>query len=458
MGSLLKAIRNRVGARNGFVHSVGMLAGGTAFAQALAVLALPILTRLYTPAEFSVLAVYVSLLAILSVSACLRMEIAIPMPERDEDAASLLALALCSSAGVALLAGVAVMLFPEWISTRLGVPTIEPYLWMVPLGIWIASTYAAVQYWSTRKKKFPRIALTRMTQALGGAGTQIGAGLAGMGPFGLLFGHMISGGLGVFGLARDAWREDRGALRSVRLQSMRHMLLQYSRFPKYSTVEALANTAGSQLPVILIAAFAIGPEAGYLMLASRVMAAPMGLIGGAVAQVYLSRAPEDLRLGRLAETTTRIFGGLVKTGVGPLLFAGIVAAPVFSLVFGTEWGRAGDLVAWLVPWLVLQLLASPVSMVMHVRMQQASMLLLTTFGLTLRVGTILLAAHFIRSHIVESYALAAAAYYLILLVVFYRMSGCRMQSVLQELGRSLVFPAAWVALGVVVRLGILKWT
>lgn len=450
----MQAIRAKLGARHGFVHSVGTLAGAAALAQGLAVLVLPALTRLYTPAEFNVLAVYASLLAILAVVACLRLEIAIPLPRQDEEAASLLMLALCSSVGFALAAALAVLFFPSWIAGRLGVPALEPYLWMVPLGAWVASSYVAIQYWATRKKKFLHIARTRMVQALGGVGTQAGAGWLGAGPFGLLLGHMISGGAGLFGLGREAWIEDRAALRSVTRRSMLEALRRYSRFPKYSALEALANTAGSQLPVIIIAALAIGPEAGYLMLATRVMAAPLTLIGSSVAQVYLSRAAEEMRRGTLPLFTTRIFDGLVKTGVGPLLFAGIVAPPVFALVFGHEWRRAGDLVAWMTPWSVLQFLSSPVSMVMHVRMRQGSMLVLTLFGLALRVGAILLAARLMPGYIVESYVVSAAVYYFLTSVVFYKLSGCGLGSLLRDTGRSFGIPVAWAVLGLVLRLSM----
>ncbi len=448
----LRAIRAKVGARQGFVHSVGTLAGGTAFAQGLAVLVLPILTRLYTPAEFSILAVYASLLAILAVAACLRLEIAIPLPERDEEAASLLALALCTSLGFALAVALAVAIFPGWIVARLGVPAFKAYLWMVPLGVWVASSYAAVQYWSTRKKKFPRIARTRMVQALGGVGTQAGAGWLGAGPFGLLLGHMISGGAGLFGLARDAWREDRAALRSVTADSMSGALRRYSRFPKYSALEALANTAGSQLPVIVIAALAMGPEAGYLMLATRVMAAPMTLIGGAVAQVYLSRAGEELRKGTLAPFTVRVLGGLAKTGVGPLLFAGVVAPPVFAIVFGPEWRRAGELVSWMTPWFVLQFLSSPVSMVMHVTNRQRAMLAVTIGGFLIRLGAMWLAYAFAKAEFAELYACSGALFYLLCCVVFYRAAQVDLKSWFNGFLRAAMPIAAWAIAGFMVRI------
>ena len=47
-----------------FGRGVAVLAGGTAFGQALAIIASPILTRLYGPEDFGVLAVYTSIIGI----------------------------------------------------------------------------------------------------------------------------------------------------------------------------------------------------------------------------------------------------------------------------------------------------------------------------------------------------------------------------------------------------------
>src|SRR5690606_42020419 len=52
---------------NSFARGVSVLVGGTAGAQMILVLAAPLLTRLYSPEDFGVLAVYVGLLAIAAV-------------------------------------------------------------------------------------------------------------------------------------------------------------------------------------------------------------------------------------------------------------------------------------------------------------------------------------------------------------------------------------------------------
>jgi len=408
----IKAAINRVLPQQSFVRHVSVLAGGTAMAQAIGVLALPLITRLYTPADFSVLAVYSSILAIVAGVACLRLDIAVPLPARDEDAANLLAVALACCTMAAGLAAVAIWVAAEQIVKAVGQPGLQPYLWMIPLGIWLTGAYSAVQFWATRKKRFAAIAKTRVAQTASSAMAQMGFGMWGaLGPFGLLLGQLLSSGAGVFGLGRTAWRKDRQALRQVAWADMCRVFRAHDRFPKYSTFESFANNGAIELPVIIIAAVALGPEAGYLFLAMKAMAIPLSLIGGAVSQVYLSRAPDELRAGQLAPFTLKAIAGLARAGTGPLLFAGLAAPAVFPWVFGAEWQRAGEMVAWMTPWFILQFLSSPVSMSLHVTGNQRIALILQVFGLVVRVGATGFAALFASAHVFEFYAASGVVFY-----------------------------------------------
>lgn len=421
---MLKSIRSRLTrvATNGFVRNVGVLVGGTAFAQALTLLILPFLTRIYSPDDFAVLAVYASILGIFAGVACFRLEIAIPIPENDEEAANLLVLALTISSFVAALLGVVVWVYPDDLVGLTGQPRLAPYLWLVPLGVWLGGAYAALQYWAIRHKQFGLIARTRLSQASSGAAIQISCGWAGFTPIGLLLGQLINSGAGVIRLAADTWRQHRKTLASVQPGTMLKTLRRYDRFPKYSTPEALANGANLELPVLIIAALAAGPEAGFLLLATRVMAAPMGLVGGAISQVYLSRAPEERRQGRLSSFTFNILNGLIQAGVGPLLFIGIIAPVAFPIVFGREWSRAGEIVSWMTPWFILQFLASPVSMVLHITEKQKAALLLQLIGLIVRVGLVISTAYIAKEYIVEAYAISGLVFYLTYFLVVLRIA------------------------------------
>lgn len=443
-------IKFQVLSRLGFLRAVGVLVGGTAVAQLIAVLALPIITRLYSPADFSVLAVYSAILGIISVVACLRLEIAIPMPENHEDAANLLVLSMCSCTGIAALTAFSVWLFPAHIVGILNQPELEPFLWLLPIGVWVSSAYAAVQLWTTRKKKFVRIAKTRITQSTGGAIVKLGFGwLAAFGPFGLLLGQVVSSGAGFFTLGIAALKDDGVVLRSISFASMRKVFKLYDRFPKYSTFEAFSNAAAVQIPIIIIAAKAVGPDAGHLLLATSAMAVPIGLIGGAVSQVYLSRAPDEMRAGRLAVFTSKIIGGLAKSGVGPLIFIGIISPAIFQLIFGKEWQRAGELVAWMTPWFIAQFLSSPISMTLHVTGNQRTALKLQIFGLVLRVGTVICTGLLAHKYIVEAYAISGLVFYAIYFIVVVRFAGIKFKNLMDGSGPAFKLITFWIVLGTI---------
>jgi len=409
--------------QNSFSRSVGILIGGTAFAQLLMIIVLPLLTRIYGPNDFSILAVYTALVTILSVAAGLRFDIAIPLPDNDEEAINILALALFFSSIVTILIAIPITLFPNIISEALKQPGIEPYLFLVPVGIFITSSYNALQFWATRKKKFLLISKTRMSQAIFGIATQLSLGVMGLIPLGLILGQLVTSGAGLVGLTREVVNDKTQILKRINVASMILNFKTYSRFPKYSSFEALTNSAGIQLPLIAIAALAVGAEAGFLMLAMRVMQAPLGLIGSAASQVYLSRAAEEDRQGTLGEFTEKTLIGLIKIGIIPLVLACFTAPAAFAILFGDEWRRAGSLVSWMTPWLIIQLLASPISMVMHVKGRQLAMLVLTTIGLLARLGAVIMAAMWAPGFLSETYAIASAGFYAICLTLFCATAG-----------------------------------
>ena len=89
-----------------FATDVLKLVTGTTFAQIIAVLASPLLTRLYGPEAFGFLALSTSIItSIIRVVACMRYELAIMLPKTDEEAANLLGLCLLC---VAVISGLTV--------------------------------------------------------------------------------------------------------------------------------------------------------------------------------------------------------------------------------------------------------------------------------------------------------------------------------------------------------------
>lgn len=400
-----------------FVRQVSTLVGGTAIGQLITILALPFMTRLYGPESFSVLAVYVSTLSLLTVVACLRLEIAIPLPKSDRIAAALCVLAIGSVLFFTVLSVLAVALAPS-IFNSLTDNKISQFLWLIPMGVFAVGMYNALQYWSTRNKKFGLISKTRITQSLTGTTIKLGAGYLFSGwTAGLVFGQLTAQGAGFISLGRSLIKYDWKIFKSLKKSHLWFALRRYKNFPKYSTWEAFANTGGIQIPVILIAYYAAGAEAGFLMIAIQLLSAPMNLIGNAVAQVYLAEGAERYYKGELKQFTHKTILSLAKLAAFPLLFAAVVSPFLMPYLLGSQWERTGILISWMAPWFFMQFITSPVSMALHITNNQKTAFVLQVFGLLIRVGAVTAAGMLATDQIGEVYAVSGLVFYTVYLVV-----------------------------------------
>ena len=80
---------NKLKFKSKFSLNIMTLMLGTTVAQAIPIIISPILTRIYSPEEFGLLILFMSIVSILSVIVSLRYERAIIQPLDDEDAISL---------------------------------------------------------------------------------------------------------------------------------------------------------------------------------------------------------------------------------------------------------------------------------------------------------------------------------------------------------------------------------
>lgn len=399
----------------GFARQVAVLTSGTLLGRALAVLAMPFLTRIYAPADFSVLATYAAILGILGVVACFRFEIAIPMPEAKAEAAALLIASLAGTVFISGLAALIITFAAEPIMALLPTVTSPVILWLIPLGVLMVGSYGAFQYWSTRTRQFTDIARTRVSQAAIGVGTMLALGWIGVGATGLVLGHMLMAGAGAIGLAIWAYRRTPEMFAGIDLHRVWTAARAYRRFPLWSMPEALANVAGLQIPILIIAAAAPEGEAGYLMVAMQVMLLPMGLIGTSIGQVYLSRAPDEHREGRLGTFTLSIIKRLALIGGLPIAIVGLTAPWTFPFVFGVDWARSGEIAAMMVPWIILQFVAAPVSISLHVLRMPVRALAVQASGLLARISGLLVALSY-GSFYIEAMVLSSIIFYIVMLM------------------------------------------
>lgn len=392
------------------------------------ILAAPVLTRLYTPEDFGLLAIFTALLALLTVVASGRYELAIPLPESDQDAANITLIALGIVIGITAVSLVVFLTWPYEIANIMNAPELASYLWLIPLGVFFVGSYQVFNKWAVRSKRFGSIAKTRLYQSIGTLAVQLGGFK--FGSPALLFGHAAGQGIGGAGLGIPAFK--RSEFKSCTLQDMWQQAKRYRAFPIYSTWTGLFNTASLQLAPILFVVLFGTTVAGLYALTLRILAMPGSLIGNAVGSVFLSEAPAAKRNGTLPALVARLHSRLAMAGAMPLAVLLFFGPDLFAFVFGEQWRQAGVYAQWMAPWIYLQFQWSPLSMLASVLELQKQALVSQILTFLARFGSLLIVhyAGFSASHAVLAFALVSAGTYGIRMLWFIRKADVSILSVL----------------------------
>ena len=125
----------------------------------------PFLTRMYAPDAFGIFSVYAAWCLIIGAGATGRYELAIMLPEEDEEAINLAFL----SALIALIVSAAclacILLSGPVLHKFFGMGHIPVWLYLVPMTAAIASLRTAATYWLNRRREFRVIAANRVGQS-----------------------------------------------------------------------------------------------------------------------------------------------------------------------------------------------------------------------------------------------------------------------------------------------------
>ncbi len=387
-------LKNRMAPPGSFRINVLTLMTGTALGQVLMLAVSPVLTRLFTPAAFGAFGVYLSLASILGAVSTLRFDQALMLPKDTETAAALFWASLASSCLVAGLTLVGSLAFYGPILSALKVRELSGWILLLPVSILLYGAYQALNSWSARQKKFARASVSQVARSFTMASFQVGAGLAKMGPVGLIGGVLAGDGVAALVLARQVRRHDGGVLgRTGTWPRIREAARRYRDFPLYSSPQNLLNAISQNIPVLLLAKF-FGPAvAGFYVLGVRSIQIPMNFILTSLRQVFFQKASETYNQGgdtfALFRRTTLGLLGLVAL---PALAVMLFGPGLFAFVLGREWAVAGEYARWLVSWLALMFANVPAVLFAQIYRRQKSVLMIDIGLLIFRIAAIVAGA------------------------------------------------------------------
>lgn len=341
--SIIQPIK-RIFKQDGFSGNVARLMTGNITAQAISLLAIPVITRLFSPENYGIFSLYASLAIMFSVFSSLSYVSALLLPKDDDDACNIFGLCILVVFGMSLLVLTGIFFFNKNICHLLNAPQMELYLWLLPLSIFFDGIYLSFNYWSLRKKRFTQLSISRVLESLSDRTLALCAGFFGyVSAFVLIISRLLGVLLSILTLGFSVWREDRGSIKaSLSKDRIFFHAKRYRKFPLISNWSILLNNVSRQIPIIMLAIFFTPKIVGLYALSTRVLAMPMSLLGDAIFRVFFQKIAEIKNQGgKLTDLSLELLHHLICLSIIPLIFLAIIGKEVFSLVFGSSWELAG---------------------------------------------------------------------------------------------------------------------
>jgi O-antigen/teichoic acid export membrane protein len=356
--------------------SIGTLLAGTGFAQVLTIATLPVLTRLYSPESFGVLAFFGAGAMLAGLVVTGRYELAIPIVPEDEEARGLLRLATRIGLVASVVLGVvAVAAFRDAPSE-----TVRSLPW-VAASLVLTSSYQPLSFWFTRRSRFRAVSVTRVLQSGGTALAQIAAGAMGfVSGQTLVLGAIVGQLLATFGLEISARRETplRDRILGRAGESAATLAHRHRGFPQFTALAGFLQMGAEQAPLLVIPLVFGAALAGTYALPARLLAAAVSLLAGSAAQAFYPEAARRYRDGTLASACHELQRTLLRWATVPIVVGAVVAPEAAALAFGPEWSDSGRWFRRLVPWFLASLAFGPLAQVWLVMNRQREALWLHT--------------------------------------------------------------------------------
>jgi O-antigen/teichoic acid export membrane protein len=345
-----RSVRSRTEAVAGvfgpFARKVMSLSTLTAAGQVSFLLALPFLSRLYTPSDFGLFTIYLSIVNLGGPIIGLKFESALYASRSREEAGTTLALSLLTTTMTSGVAAIALFFFANRLTDLPG-PVAQSLAWMLPIGLVLSGMWSVSSAWAIRSEAVSTLGAARFAQPAAMTAMQLGAGVTH--PFGglaLIAAHLVSHlGYTTFIFARTlTWRDLRG-LRPTNWETvLRHAIAQ-RHFPFFLLPAQISYLGVSNLPPLLLSSLYGAEIAGHCGIAYRLVAAPLAIASlplGAVFTSVVSRTPELTVVVPLAR---KVFLANLLLVAAPTLLLGAAAPAIAPAVLGSNWAVTGQVIA-----------------------------------------------------------------------------------------------------------------
>lgn len=411
------------GFKSEFSRNVIVLMTGTTIAQAIPIAITPILTRMYTPEDFGVFALFLAITAITGAIANGHYEQAILLPDEDNDAISIVILSLFVAFFLSVFLFLLVLLFKESFASMLGNKNLANLLYLVPLSTLLMGINNSLNFYNNRKKKYKNISKSLIGRSFSLGFFQLLFGFFSIGSLGLVFGQVLSFFSGNLVLYKTMKEDSSGF--QFKKEEIKKQAVIFKKFPIFSLPSIFVNSISLNITNFLITTFFSVGTLGFFSLSQQIIGIPARLIGGGFSQVYFQQASQALKnTGSTERIFLKTFSKLFYITLPIFIILYFVSEPVFAFAFGEKWRIAGTYSKILMPLAFCRFISSCLSNTISIHQKQQYGLLINILLLISTVVVFIL-GKFLHYDIISSlylYTIVLSIEYLLFLGLYWKIS------------------------------------
>ena len=360
--------------RSSGVRNFAKLFSANVVAQAIGLLVYPILTRIYSPEDFGLLNLFLSIGGVLTLIAVAEYHYAIVLPKEEKDAVGVFHVGFLLLSCLVILVGVS-SVFSEPISLLFKAPSLSSVYYLLPGYVFLMGLWNLLNYWYTRQQKFGKISIYQMSQSIISSASKIILGIQNLLRVGMVYSVVFAPLISILLVVVGSWRT-LTPLFKFSWNNICQQAAKYKNFPLYVMPRGLLNTLGGNLPTLLLTPYFGLVEIGFFGMALTLAFRPINIVCSSLYQVLYQKVTDKVNEQKGVLSLLRNF--LMQIGVVTLLLFGVlylVMPYMVSFLLGAEWVVVSDYIRIFLPWLFFVVLNTSLSFLPDVFGKQSIYLL-----------------------------------------------------------------------------------
>ncbi len=364
-----------------FAKHVLTLVSGSSVAMLIPFAAEPVLSRMFTPAEFGIFEIYAALVVMIGSVATARYEMAIVLPREDHNAVNLLGLSLGI---VTIVSVITFFIFLFWGRQLISLSEHQgfiKYMFYVPVGVFLLGVNRSLLYWSLRRKYMKVIGMTKVLESFGKAGSSILFGFMKLSSLGLILGQLVGQ---IFSAVLFIFRFLMSDVKQIKTISGKHISSQakkYSEFPKINVLLTITEMMQISGLIFVFSLFFDSGTLGEVSKSIRILLIPLTVISTSVSQVFYQKASKEFAKGvDISINLNKIVRSMAIISFPGLVLFLFISPWLFGFVLGDQWIIAGEYARILAIWIFVKFASGPVNIIPLIIKKQKHYFILNLAG------------------------------------------------------------------------------